>query len=118
MNDQHVGLQEALRYPFFSALFERRSRRISKGIRSVPAGSLSYTSTQDPQPLSSLEEALLIASTGITGMTLPDDPTETVDGKPLLGSPMIELAGRSASSPDNAQATHFFLMNDSGTYFL
>src|SRR5262249_46799888 len=54
----------------------------------------------------------------ITGMTMPDDPTETEDHKPLLGSPMLELAGRSASSPDNAQATYFFLINDSGTYFL
>lgn len=118
MGELNRGFQEALRYPFFSALFHRRSRRISKGIHSVPAGKLSYVSNQDPQPLSPLEEALLVAATGITGMTMPDDPTETVDHQPLLGSPMLELAGRSASSPDNAQATYFFLINDSGTYFL
>jgi hypothetical protein len=28
------------------------------------------------------------------------------------------MFGRSAGSPDNAQGTHFFLINDSGTYFL
>jgi hypothetical protein len=31
---------------------------------------------------------------------------------------MVEVVGRAASSPDNAQGTHFFLINDSGTYFL
>jgi hypothetical protein len=118
MNAQNQGLQEALHYPLFSAIHNRRSRRISKGIRSVPAGSLTYTSSQEPQPLSALEEALLIAATGITGWTLPDLPLQTPDGEPLLGSPMIELAGRAASSPDNAQGTHFFLINDTGTFLL
>ncbi len=118
MNEQNQGFQEALRYPLFSSIFNRRSRRIGKGISSIPAGSLSYTSDQDPQPLSPLEEALLIASTGITGITMPDMPFKTEQGKPLVGSPMLEIAGRTASSPDNAQATHFFLINDGGTYFL
>jgi hypothetical protein len=118
MSTSHSGLEEALRYPLFSAIFNRRSRRISKGIQSVPAGPLSYTSTQVPQPLSPLEEALLIAATGITGMTMPDLPLETSTGQPLAGSPMIDLVGRAASSPDNAQGTHFFLINDSGTFFL
>jgi hypothetical protein len=36
----------------------------------------------------------------------------------MLGSPNLEVIGRAASSPDNAQATHFFLINDDGTYFL
>jgi hypothetical protein len=112
------GLSEALRYPLFNAIFHRRSRRISQGIRSVPAGSLSYTSNHDPQPLTPLEEALLIATTGVTGVTLPDMPFQTEEGKPLVGSPMVAIRGRAASSPDNAQATHFFLINDSGTYFL
>ena len=118
MNEQNRGFQEALSYPLFSSIFKRRSRRIGKGISSIPAGSLSYTSNQDPQPLSPLEEALLIASTGITGVTMPDMPFKTEQGKPLVGSPMLEIAGRTASSPDNAQAAHFFLINDSGTYFL
>ncbi len=119
MSDQHTagdqirGLQEALRYPLFSAIFNRRSRRISTGISSVPAGSLSYSSNQEPQPLTPLEEALLIAATGVTGVTIPDMPFETEGGEDLLGSPMLKIVGRAASSPDNAQATHFFLINDS-----
>lgn len=115
---QSEGLRAALEYPFFSTMFNRRSRRISKGVRSVPAGSLSYASTQEPQPLTPVEEALLIAATGITGITMPDMPFTSEDGKDLVGSPMLAINGRAASSPDNAQATHFFLINDSGTYFL
>lgn len=61
---------------------------------------------------------MLIAATGITGVTIPDMPFTSEDGKPLVGSPMLEINGRTASSPDNAQATHFFMINDSGTYLL
>lgn len=112
------GLSKLQSYPLLDAIFNRRSRRISKGLKSVPAGSLSYTSQQAPEPLTELEEALLIAATGVTGVTMPDQPFTTVDGKPLVGSPMVDVVGRAAGSPDNAQATHFFLINDSGTYFL
>jgi hypothetical protein len=117
-SDKEKGLRSTLQYPLFSAFFNRRSRRVSKGVSSMPAGSLSYTSDQKPQPLEPLEEALLIAATGITGVTMPDMPFIAEDGKPLVGSPMLEINGRTASSPDNAQATHFFMINDSGTYFL
>ncbi len=116
-NNKH-GLEHALQYPLLNAIFNRRTRRVSKGVKSIPAGSLSYTSNQEPQTLSSLEEAILIAVTGTTGMTMPDRPFETESGKHLVGSPNITMAGRAAASPDNAQATHFFLINDSGTYFL
>ncbi len=114
----HDGFTQILKYPLISALFNRRSRRISKGIKGVKAGSLSYESNQEPQVLDPIEEALLILATGLTGLTMPDMPFQTKDGKPLVGSPMLQIAGRSASSPDNAQATHFFMINDTGTYFL
>ena len=118
LHDQRAGFEAALAYPLFRALFERRTRRISKGIKSVPAGSLSYTSEQEPQPLSPLEEAMLIAATGATGICMPDRPFQDPTGTPILGSPYLTLVGRAAGSPDNAQATHFFLINDTGTYFL
>ena len=52
-------------------------------------------------------------------MTLPDRPFESDDGKnKIMGAPNLNMVGRSASSPDNAQATHFILINDTGTYFL
>jgi hypothetical protein len=113
------ALKSALQYPLFSALFNRRSRRISKGIPAVLAGSFTYRSEQPPQPLDPLEEVLLImVAAGITGVTMPDMPFTSEDGAPLVGSPMLAVNGRTAGSPDNAQATHFFMINDSGTYFL
>ncbi len=116
---EHDGaLEHLLRYPLFDALFRRRSRRISKGLKEVLAGSLTYKSTQQPQPLSPLEEAVMIVATGVTGLTMPDQPFKTEQGKDLVGTPMLEIAGRSASSPDNAQSTHFFMINDSGTYLI
>jgi len=113
-----VGFEEMSKYPLFEALFKRRSRRISLGVQSVPAGSNTYTSSSAPQPLSALEEAVLIAAVGMTGVTLPDRPFETSTGEKILGTPNINFPGRAAGSTDNAQATHFFLFNDTGTYFL
>jgi hypothetical protein len=118
MSVSQDGFRKALEYPLFSAIFNRRTRRVSKGISSIPAGSLSYTSNQKPQPLSPLEEALLIASTGITGICMHDTPFQTDKGVDITMSVMLNIQGRAASSPDNAQATHFFLINDEGTYLL
>ena len=62
---------------------------------------------------------MLIAATGCTGLTMPDRPfNDPRDGKPIMAKPNLNMAGRTAGSPDNAQGTHFFLINDSGTYFL
>src|SRR5438874_13691583 len=93
-NQLQQGLREALEYPLLQAVFQRRSRRISKGIQSIPAGSLSYTSNEVPQPLTPLEEALLIAFTGVTGVTMPDQPFTTGENKPLGGPPMADVLGR------------------------
>ncbi len=112
------GLKAAFAYPLFEALFNRRSRRISKGVASVRAGSLTYVSQEKAQPLSELEEAVLIAITGTTGVTFPDRPFQDAQGKDILGTPNLNMIGRAAGSTDNAQATHFFLINDAGTYFL
>ena len=80
---------------------------------------MSWTSTQPRAPLSELEEAVLIAITGCTGLTMPDRPfADPRTGKPIMAKPNLNMVGRTAGSPDNAQGTHFFLINDSGTYFL
>src|SRR5437016_5989816 len=118
MDNSRPGFDAMMRYPLLSALFNRRSRRISKGIASVAAGSLTYKSTQKPQPLCALEEAVLIAATGTTGWTLPDRPFQSESGENILGTPNLNFFGRAAGSTDNCQATSFFLINDSGTYFL
>jgi hypothetical protein len=120
VDGQHAGLERALAYPLFAALADRRSRRISKGLPAVYAGPLTYRPAvrPRPEPLSPLEEAVLIAATGTTGVTLPDRPFEDGRGNKILGTPNLTMLGRAAGSTDNAQATHFFLINDEGVYFL
>ena len=70
-------------------------------------------------PLSELEEAVLIAMTGHTGLTMPDRPfQDPATGEFVMAKPNLTMDGRTAGSPDNAQGTHFFMINDSGTYYL
>jgi len=110
-------LQNLFSYPFMSCLVERRTRRIARGT-SVNAGSLSYVSSNQPAPLSKLEEAILIVSTGITGVVTHDGPTFRSNGKPELATPFLNVVARSASSVDNSQATSFFMINDEGICLL
>ena len=114
----HAGLDALLDRPLIETIWRRRTHRVSQG-SSVLAGSMSYQSKQPREPLSELEEAILIAMTGCTGLTMPDRPFEDpATHTPVMAKPNLTMAGRTAGSPDNAQGTHFFLINDSGTYFL
>lgn len=114
----HQGLKEFTEQPLLSSIWRRRTHRVSRGA-SVQAGSMSYTSTHPPAPLTELEEAILISLTGSTGLTMPDRPfADPRDGKPIMAKPNLYMTGRAAGSPDNAQGTHFFLINDTGTYYL
>ncbi|MEV5375949.1 hypothetical protein AB0L26_08215 [Streptomyces nondiastaticus] len=114
----HAGLDALMNRPLLTSVWHRRTHRVSRG-SSVEAGSMSWASTQPRTPLTELEEAVLIAMTGCTGLTMPDRPfADPRDGKPIMAKPNLNMAGRTAGSPDNAQGTHFFLINDTGTYFL
>ena len=112
-----AGLDALFEYPLMSALFDRRTRRIARGT-SVLANGLSHTSTNAPAPLSALEEAILIVSTGLTGSVMLDGPLRIPGGGDELGTPFINALGRSASSPDNCHATSFFMINDEGIFLL
>lgn len=112
------GLEALLAKPLLETVWRRRTHRVSRGA-SVAAGSMTYRSPHPPMPLDELEEALLIALTGSTGLTMPDRPFDDPrNGKPIMAKPNLTMTGRTAGSPDNAQGTHFFMINDSGTYFL
>jgi hypothetical protein len=113
----HPGLQDLLQYPLMTALAERRTRRIARGV-SLDSGTLSHASTNAPAPLSPLEEAVLIVSTGLTGPVMHDGPLKKPDGRDELGSPFTHVVGKTASSPDNAHATSFFLINDKGIWLI
>ena len=115
----HPGLADLLQRPLMDTLWRRRTHRVSKGVREVAAKALTYRSPHEPEPLGALEEAVLIAATGVTGLTMPDRPFEDpARGTPVMAKPNLHMEGRTAGSPDNAQGTHFFLINDTGTYFL
>src|SRR5262245_59135032 len=113
----HPGLAKLLKYPLMSALAERRTRRIARGV-SLNAAGLSYTSKNKPAPLSPLEEAVLVVSTGLTGPVMHDGPLKKPDGRDEAGSPFTHVVGKTASSPDNAHATSFFLINDQGIWLI
>jgi hypothetical protein len=113
----HKGLKDLFDYPLMSAINERRTRRVSRGT-SVPAGPLSHVSQNQPARLSPLEEAVLIVSTGLTGVMMHDGPLDLPNGGKELGTPMLRILARSGSSPDNVQGTVLFMINDDGVWLL
>lgn len=114
----HAGLDALTDRSLLGSIWQRRTHRVSRG-SSVNAGSMSWKSTEERIPLTELEEAVLISLTGCTGLSMPDRPfADPRDGKPIMAKPNLNMVGRSAGSPDNAQGTSFFLINDTGTYFL
>jgi hypothetical protein len=116
---KHSGLEALFRRPLLETIWQRRTHRVGRGIPLIKAGSMSYESSRAPIPLDELEEAVLIAVTGHTGLTMPDRPFQDPDsGEPIMAKPNLTMDGRTAGSPDNAQGTYFFMINDSGTYFL
>ena len=116
--EPHPALADLGSYPFLSALTDRRTRRIPRGF-SVNAGPLSHESHNAPAPLSKLEEAILVTCvTGITGITTHDGPLVENNGMSELGTPFLNILARTGSSADNAQATHFFMINDDGIFLL
>ena len=50
---------------------------------------------------------------------MPDRPfTDPRNHQPIMAKPNLTMAGRSAGSPDNAQSTHFFLINQRQRHLL
>src|SRR3954452_21668816 len=114
---EHAGLQDFLSYSFADCIQDRRTRRVAQGV-SLKGGPMSYESSNEPSPLTPLEEAILIASTSVTGAVMHDGPIDKPNGSKELGTMFLEVAGRAASSADNAQATSFFMINDEGWWLI
>ncbi len=106
------GLDDALSYPFFQSVFDRKSRRVGLGM-SVASEQLAYTSPYEPVPLSEIEEALLcVAGTGLTGLNLGDlDPARGM-------STLVQWTARTWPSSCSNHGTELFFTNDDGTYML
>jgi hypothetical protein len=106
-----AGLTDALSYPYFQSVFDRKSRRMGLGM-AMP-GTLEYASPYEPVPLTELEEALLlVAGTGLTGLNLGDiDPSMGADA-------LVQWTARTWPSSCSNHGTELFFTNDEGTYFL
>jgi hypothetical protein len=78
-DQQHSGLKDLFSSPLTSALQDRRTRRVAQGV-SLKHGAQPYESPNQPSPLTPLEEAILIASTSVTGAVMHDGPTQKTDG--------------------------------------
>lgn len=115
--EPQAGLTDLFDYPLMSALVQRRTRRIARGT-SIQSGKISHQSSNQPAPLSPVEEAILIMATGVTGIVMHDGPLQKPEGGHELGTPFLNVVGRAGSSPDNAQATHMFMLNDEGTWLI
>ncbi len=102
--------EQALGYPLFDSIFNRRSRRFGLGMK-LEDPTLGFESQYDPIPLEEMEEALLVwAGTGLTGLCLADLPPET--GIDLL----CQWTGRTWPSACNNHGTELFFTNDKGLY--
>jgi hypothetical protein len=102
--------EQALDYPLFDSIFNRRSRRFGLGMK-LEDKTLGYESKYEPIPLEEMEEALLVwAGTGLTGLCLADLPPET--GIDLL----CQWTGRTWPSACNNHGTELFFTNDKGLY--
>ena len=107
-----AGVVDGLNYPFFQAVWDRKSRRVGLGME-ITTGPLGYTSPYAPIPLSDTEEALLLmAATGLNGLNLGDiDPTQGADA-------LVQWTARTWPSSCSNHGTELFFTNDDGVFFL
>jgi len=106
------GFRDALSYPYFQSIWDRKSRRVGLGM-TVESDVLNYTSPYEPVPLSELEEALLVmAGTGLNGLALADlDPKRGM-------STLVQWTNRTWPSACSNHGTELFWSNDAGLWWL
>lgn len=67
MTDRTDPLRELFQFPLLQAIYGRRSRRFGLGMQ-IPSGPLAFESSAEPEPLSELEQSVLVAAgTGVSG---------------------------------------------------
>lgn len=106
------GFIDALNYPFFQTIFDRKSRRVGLGM-TVESETIPYASPYQAVPMSELEEALVcIAATGLMGMALSD--LDAARG----ASTLVQWTNRTWPSACNNHGTELFWSNDEGLWWL
>jgi hypothetical protein len=110
------GLAEAVRFPLIEAIYGRRARRFSKGAE-IPEGPFKYKSKHAPQPLSDLEQLMILtAASGNTGWHHMIYRSERY--APHLANYSMAAGGRTFPSAAGFHTAEFFFTDDSGVYFL
>lgn len=110
------GLVDAVNFPLIEAIHGRRSRRFARGA-SIPGGPLAHTSQHKPEPLSELEQMLLLTTVaGNTGWSnlIPYNRNYLPNIPNYAGA----AGGRTFPSCAGFQITEFFYTDDNGVYFL
>ena len=110
------GVEDVLSFPFVAALHGRRARRFALG-SSIPGGPFEFASRHEPEPLSELEEMLVVtAAGGNTGWhyMLPHSD-RAASSLPAYPS---SAGGRTFPSAAGYHTTEVFFTNDRGTYML
>jgi hypothetical protein len=107
-----AGLADALSYPYFQSIFDRKSRRVGLGMN-VGSDVIPYESPYEPIPLTELEEALLVmAGAGLNGLALGDlDPVRGM-------STLVQWTNRTWPSACSNHGTELFWSNDQGLWWL
>jgi hypothetical protein len=112
------AVHEAWTYPLFDAILQRRARRFPLGA-TMPGQEQAFVSPHAPLPLDPVEEALLIlAGTGVSGITLSDLPFINPTGETLCGNTLLQFTGRVYASACGAHGTELFYTNDTGVYMV
>lgn len=113
---ERAALAELARYPLFSAITGRRSRRFPAGGR-IPSGALSYTSRRPVQPLSAVERATVLSFVaGVTGFH--DGITHHPRYAPALPNYPGSATGRVFPSAAGFHTSRLFFTDDTGVYLL
>lgn len=113
---ERAALAELTRYPLFSAIIGRRSRRFPVGGR-IPTGTLAFTSRRPVQPLSEVERATVLSFVaGVTGWH--DGIAHHPGYAPALPNYSGSATGRTFPSAAGFHTSRLFFTDDTGSYLL
>lgn len=111
-----AGFADVLWFPLTSALYGRRARRFSSGAE-IPDGPLAFRSELTPQPLSKLEQMLVI--TGAGGNTgWHHMITRHARYAPHMSNYSGAAGGRTFPSAAGFHTSEIFFTDDDGVYLL
>lgn len=116
MPDLPEGVRRMAEFPLIEAIHGRRSRRFAKGA-AIPGGPLAYTSKHRPEPLSQLEQMLLLTTVaGNNGWSnlIPHNRFYL----PKIPNYAGAAGGRTFPSSAGFHTSEIFYTDDDGVYFL